>query len=230
MRNLPIHAKTTQAQRPVILSRFFKGAWGGGRLALVLSLCEGGVEINFCLMRGGIWLSFGVYFTHFPTPSPPLPGNYCTVPKAQPNRTVNMVYKRDCPIPGCGAKYLVTLANLFAYVHQLDYLYITAKREFQQAKLQPKGKVVVYESKADNSRKIMVLLLAMQYRHKKRCTNCQDRKEMKRLLKQKLKEQLQRTSQTTRNKGSRTVGWGYRDLRSIGKWCSQGRIIYWEHT
>ena len=138
---------------------FLKGR-GGGRLALILSLCEGGVEINFCLMRGGIWLSFGVYFTHFPTPSPPLPGNYCTVPKGQPNRTVNMVYKRDCPIPGCGAKYLVTLANLFAYVHQLDYLYITAKREFQQAKLQPKGKVVVYESKADNSRKIMVLLLA----------------------------------------------------------------------
>ena len=78
--------------------------------------------------------------------------------------------------------------------------------------------------------KIILLWLANQYRHKKRCTNCQDHKEMKRLLKQKLKEQLQRTSQTTRNKGSRTVGWGYRDLRSIGKWCSQGRIIYWEHT
>ena len=27
---------------------------GGGRLALILSLCEGEVEINFCLMRGGI--------------------------------------------------------------------------------------------------------------------------------------------------------------------------------
>ena len=31
---------------------FFQGAGGGG-LALILSLCEGGVEINFCLMRGG---------------------------------------------------------------------------------------------------------------------------------------------------------------------------------
>ena len=29
------------------------GGVGGGGLALILSLCEGGVEINFCLMRGG---------------------------------------------------------------------------------------------------------------------------------------------------------------------------------
>ena len=39
-------------------------------------------------------------------------------------QTVNMVYKRvcrDCPIPGCGAKYLVILANHLADVHQLDY-------------------------------------------------------------------------------------------------------------
>ena len=28
-------------------------------------------------MRGGVWLSFGAYFTHFPAPPP---GNYCTVP------------------------------------------------------------------------------------------------------------------------------------------------------
>ena len=59
-----------------------------------------------------------------------------------------------------------------------------------------------------------VLWLAIQYRHKKRCTNCQDHKEMKRLLKQKLKEKLQRTTQTARNKVSRTVGSVklYRDL------------------
>ena len=31
---------------------FFQGVGGGGRLGLILSLCEGGVEINFCLMRG----------------------------------------------------------------------------------------------------------------------------------------------------------------------------------
>ena len=43
--------------------------WGAG----------GGGKINFCLMRGGVWLSFGAYFTHFPTPPP---GNYCTVPNA----------------------------------------------------------------------------------------------------------------------------------------------------
>ena len=30
---------------------FFKG---GGGLALILSFCEGGVEINFCLMRRGV--------------------------------------------------------------------------------------------------------------------------------------------------------------------------------
>ena len=86
--------------------------------------------------------------------------------------------------------------------------------EIQEAKLQPKGKIVVYEYIADNSRKIMVQLLSIQYRHKKRCTNCQDHKEMKRLLKQKLKEKLQRTTQTARNKVSRTVGSVrlYRDL------------------
>ena len=72
--------------------------------------------------------------------------------------------------------------------------------EIQEAKLQPKGKIVVYEYKADNSRKIMVQLLSIQYRHKKRCTNCQDHEEMKRLLKQKLKDQRQRTSKTARNK------------------------------
>ena len=33
---------------------FFQGVGGGGggRLALILSLCEGEGEINFCLMRG----------------------------------------------------------------------------------------------------------------------------------------------------------------------------------
>ena len=114
---------------------------------------------------------------------------------------------RDCPISGCGAKYLVRLANLFAYVHQLDYLYITAKREFQQAKLQPKGKVVVYESKADNSKKNHgtttcnpVQTQETVYELSRSQTN------MKCLLKQKLKEQLQKASKTTRNKGRRTVG------------------------
>ena len=94
--------------------------------------------------------------------------------------------------------------------------------EIQEAKLQPKGKIVVYEYKADNSRKIMVQLLSIQYRHKKRCTNCQDHEEMKPLLKQKLKEQLQRTRQTERNKESRTLG-----LEAIGKLCRHGWIIHY---
>ena len=60
--------------------------------------------------------------------------------------------------------------------------------------------------------KIIILLLAIQYRHKKQCTNCQEHEEMKCLLKQKLKEQLQRTSQTTRHKGSRTVCLSFREI------------------
>ena len=68
-------------------------------------------------------------------------------------------------------------------------------------------------------------MLAILYRHKKRCTNCQDHEKMKPLLKQKLKEQLQRTRQTERNKESRTLG-----LEAIGKLCRQGRIIYRTHV
>ena len=45
---------------------------------------------------------------------------------------------------------------------------------------------------------------------------------MKPLLKQKLKEQLQRTRQTERNKESRTLR-----LEAIGKLRRQGRIIYY---
>ena len=70
--------------------------------------------------------------------------------------------------------------------------------------------------------KITQLVLAIQYRHKKRCTNCQDHEEMKPLLKQKLKEQQQRRRQTERNKESRTLG-----LEAIGKLCRHGRIIYY---
>ena len=66
------------------------------------------------------------------------------------------------------------------------------------------------------------ITIAIQYRHKKRCTNCQDHEEMKPLLKQKLKEQLQRTRQTERNKESRTLG-----LEAIGKLCRHRRTIYY---
>ena len=53
-----------------------------------------------------------------------------------------MVYKRvcrDCPI--CGSKYLVRLANHLADVHQLN---VNERKVYlQEAKLQPKVKVVV---------------------------------------------------------------------------------------
>ena len=70
------------------------------------------------------------------------------------NRFLNMVYKRvcrNCPISWCGAKYLVRLANHLADVHQLDH--IQPRQYLQEAKLQPKVKVVVYESETDNSGK-----------------------------------------------------------------------------
>ena len=67
------------------------------------------------------------------------------------------------------------------------------------------------------------ITIAIQYRHKKRCTaNCQDHREMKPLLKQKLKDRLQRTRQSARNKESRTLGLG-----AIGKLCRHQRIIYY---
>ena len=65
-----------------------------------------------------------------------------------------MVYKRvsiNCQISWRGAKYLVRLANHLADVHQLDH--IQRRQYLQEAKLQPKVKVVVYESEADNSGK-----------------------------------------------------------------------------
>ena len=69
-------------------------------------------------------------------------------------RTVNMVYKRvcrDCPIQGCGAKYLVRLANHLADVHKLDH---TQRRNYlQEAKLQPKVKVIIYHKTENNPRK-----------------------------------------------------------------------------
>ena len=132
-----------------------------------------------------------------------------------------MVYKRvcrNCPISSCGAKYLVRLANHLADVHQLDH--IQRRQYLQEAKLQPKVKVVVYESEADNSGKNHSTSTRNQYRHKKRCTNCQDHEEMKPLLKQKLKDRLPRTRQSARNKESRTLG-----FKAIGKLCRHGRII-----
>ena len=65
-----------------------------------------------------------------------------------------MVYKRvcrNCPISSCRAKYLVRLANHLTDVYQCNHIQRT--QYLQEAKLQPKVKVVVYESEEDNSGK-----------------------------------------------------------------------------
>ena len=65
------------------------------------------------------------------------------------SRTVNMANRvcRYCPISNCGAKYLVKLSNHLALlvVHELDY--INRKRWLQEAKLQPKVRVMIYPAK-----------------------------------------------------------------------------------
>ena len=44
--------------------------------------------------------------------------------------------RRNCPVPECGAKYLVRLANHLADVHSLD---IKQRRKYlQEARLQPR--------------------------------------------------------------------------------------------
>ena len=52
---------------------------------------------------------------------------------------------RDCPISNCGAKYLVKLSNHLTDVHELDY--INRRKWLQEAKLQPKVKVMIYPAK-----------------------------------------------------------------------------------
>ena len=63
-------------------------------------------------------------------------------------RVVNMSTRgcRDCPVPDCGAKYLVRLANHLANVHMLD---IDQRRKYlQEAKRHPIVKRVAYKSAA----------------------------------------------------------------------------------
>ena len=121
---------------------------------------------------------------------------------------LNMLYKRvcrNCPISSCRAKYPVTLANLLGHVHQLEH--IQWGKYLQGAKVQPKVKVVIYESEADNSgKKISQIVLKETVYELSRSR----RKEA--FFKQKLKEQLKRTRQSERNKESRTLG-----LEAIGK-------------
>lgn len=58
---------------------------------------------------------------------------------------------RDCPVPGCGAKYLVKLSNHLTNVHQLDHN--QRRKWLQEAKLQPKVKVIIYQN-TENSQKL----------------------------------------------------------------------------
>ena len=85
------------------------------------------------------------------------------------HRTVNMVYKRvcrNCPISSCGAKYLVRLANHLADVHQLDH--IQRRQYLQEAKLQPKVKVLEAKGKLWTQK---VFLLFLEIERKKRICN-----------------------------------------------------------
>ena len=52
---------------------------------------------------------------------------------------------RDFPIPNCGVKYLVRLSNHLNDVHGLDY--INRRKWLQEAKLQPKVRVMIYPAK-----------------------------------------------------------------------------------
>ena len=61
--------------------------------------------------------------------------------------TVNMAKPvfGDCPIPYCGAKYLVKLSNQLTNVYELDY--ISRRKKLQEAKLQPNVRVMIYPVK-----------------------------------------------------------------------------------
>ena len=126
------------------------------------------------------------------------------------HRTQNMLYKRvcrDCPISGCGGKYLVRLANHFADVHELDH--IQRRQHLQKAKLQPKVAI----SKADNSRKNHYITTCNPVQTQETVYELSRSRRNKVSLKQKLNEKLQRTRQTARNtEGSRNVGLGLLEI------------------
>ena len=137
------------------------------------------------------------------------------------HQTVNMVYKRvcrNCPIPSCGLKYLVRFANHLADVHQLDD--IQRRQYLQEAKLQPKVKVAVYESEADNFGKnhyhnpVQTQETVYELSRHRRLNEAS--------FKAKTKRPTTKNRQTARNKESRTLG-----LEAIGKLCRHGRNIYY---
>ena len=80
----------------------------------------------------------------------------------------------------------------------------------------------IYESKADNSRKNHGTTTCNPVQTQGNGVRAvKITKKLSVFLKQKLKEQLQRTKKTARNKGGLTAG-----LEAIGKLCRHGRIIY----
>ena len=135
-----------------------------------------------------------------------------------------MVYKRvcrNCPISSFGAKYLVRLANHLADVHQLDH--IQRRQYLQEAKLQPKVKVVVYESEADNSGKKSLNWYwqsSTDTRNGARTVKI-TRNEASFKVKAKRTTKENRR-QTERDKESRTLG-----LEAMGKLYRHGMIIYY---
>ena len=52
---------------------------------------------------------------------------------------------RDCPIPNCGTKYIVKVSSHPTDVHELSY--INRRKWLQEAKLQPKVRVMIYPTR-----------------------------------------------------------------------------------
>ena len=61
----------------------------------------------------------------------------------------------DCPIPNCGAKYLVKLSNHLTDIHGLDY--INRRKWLQEANLQPKVRAMIYPAKRSQGLRLSTL-------------------------------------------------------------------------
>ena len=73
---------------------------------------------------------------------------------------------RDCPVPNCGARYLVKLSNHLTDVHELDYY--QRRKWLQKAKLQPKVKIMIYDTAKVQERSVgLAQILNMRIRTKR---------------------------------------------------------------
>ena len=123
---------------------------------------------------------------------------------------------RNCPISSCGARNLARLANHLADVHQLDH--IQQRQYLQEAKLQPKVEVVVYESEADNSWK-------NHYRNPVQAQEtvyCELSRSQRNEASFKAKAKRSTTKNKTKCKKQRTRTLV---LEATGKLCRHGRIV-----